>query len=337
MCDFKPLNKQNLLNEYSHLLKLDTNKILVIGDIMLDVYCFGSCNRISPEAPVPILEFTHEENMLGGAGNVIKNLVSYGANCEVISVVGNDISGNIILEKLQQLKVNSKFLIVDKTRKTTKKTRIISSGQQLFRIDNEDKHSISVEIEEIIINYVRDNISKYDIIIFSDYLKGVLTYKICSEIINLSKRNNVLTLVDPKGADYKKYKNIDLIKPNLKETELLINKKLHSNKDILDACKVLKEKLNCKYVVITLSDQGIAFFDEIFDIIPTEKTQVFDVSGAGDTVLATLAICLKQNYSLFDSCYFSNQAASIVIKKIGSSTTTISEVINKIKNDTRRN
>lgn len=314
--------------DYRRLFDLGEKKILVIGDIMLDVYQYGNCYRISPEAPVPVIDFVKEEKMLGGAGNVIKNLVSFGANCDIISVIGEDTSGSIISTKINDLKISNKLLIVDETRHTTEKCRIVSSGQQLIRIDKENKHPISNEIEDVVINYVKANINNYDVIIFSDYLKGFLTDRICSEVIKLSKNNNIVTLVDPKGSNYKKYNNIDLIKPNLKEAELLLNEKIQTEEDIKLACIKLKNLLRCKMVVITLAEKGVALFDDIFAVIPTQTCQVFDVSGAGDTVLASLAICLKQKYSLHDSCYFSNKAASIVIRKFGSNTTTIQEVIN---------
>jgi D-beta-D-heptose 7-phosphate kinase/D-beta-D-heptose 1-phosphate adenosyltransferase len=314
--------------KYKRLYNLDTKNILIIGDIMLDSYLFGQCNRISPEAPVPVVEFSKQENMLGGAGNVLKNLVSFGARCEIISVVGDDLPGKIVEEELVKLDIQTQLLFIDKTRKTTVKKRIISSGQQLIRIDKEDRHQINIEIEESIISFVKDNVFKFDVIIFSDYLKGVLTEKVCLEIIKIAKANNVLTLVDPKGVSCNKYKNIDLIKPNLKEAEILIGRKIITNDEIKSACFTLQEMLGCKYVVITLAEKGVAFLSDVFDIIPTQSTEVFDVSGAGDTVLASLSICLIQNYSLRDSCDFSNKAASIVVKKFGSTTTTINEIDN---------
>ena len=173
---------------------------------------YGKCIRISPEAPVPVIDFTNEEKMLGGAGNVLRNLLSFGANCEIISIIGDDLSGRGVLEKLNELEMNTNLIIIDKARKTTEKCRIVSSSQQLMRIDKEDKHPISEEIEKIIISHVKDKINEYNLIIFSDYLKGVLTDKVCSEIISIANNNNVQTLVDPKGANYKKYKNITLIK-----------------------------------------------------------------------------------------------------------------------------
>ncbi len=295
---------------------------------MIDIYQYGQCNRISPEAPVPVIDFTSEEIMLGGAGNVLKNLVSFGSNCDIISVVGNDISGRLVVEKFKELNIGTDSLIFDNTRRTTEKCRIVSTGQQLIRIDKEDKHPINNDIEEKIIKYINDNIQKYEVILFSDYLKGVLTEKICFEVIMLAKKNNIVTIVDPKGSNYGKYKNIDLIKPNLSEAEILIGKKIKSSEEIKTACEILKNLIGCKHVVITLAENGIALLNETFEIIPTKSCQVFDVSGAGDTVLASLAICLKQKYSLNEACDFANKAASVVIRKFGSTTTTIQEVMN---------
>jgi len=321
---------------YDELLNTKTKKVLVIGDIMLDVYQYGKCNRISPEAPVPVIEFTKEEKMLGGAGNVLRNLLSFGLQCEIISVIGEDLTGRVVLDNLNDLRINTSSLIIDNNRKTTEKIRIVSSGQHLIRIDKEEKHPISEVIEEKIISFVKNKINECDVILFSDYMKGVLTDNVCSEIIKIAKINKVLTLVDPKGENYKKYKNIDLIKPNLKEAEILLDRKINSVVEIEIASVKLKELLNCKQVVITLAEAGIAFFEEKFEIVPTHSCPVFDVSGAGDTVLASLTLCLVNNYSLRDSCVFANTAASIVIQKIGAEVTTVKDVIEEMKKTTNK-
>lgn len=308
---------------------IETN-ILVIGDIMLDVYQFGNCSRISPEAPVPVIEFQNEQKMLGGAGNVIKNLVSLGAKCDIISVIGNDSSGIEIIEQLKNINVGSNFICFDQSRKSSVKKRIISSGQQLIRIDSEDKFPVSEEIEDKVLKIVFEQIEKYDLILFSDYSKGLLTQRICHESIKIAKLKGVKTIVDPKATDYLKFYGADLIKPNLKEAESFLNKKINLDNCIEQACIELKELLNANKIVITLAENGIALLDDEFKLINTSPTQVYDVSGAGDTVLATLAVCLANNFSLYDSCDFANKAASIVIKKIGTETTTIEEILNLI-------
>jgi D-beta-D-heptose 7-phosphate kinase/D-beta-D-heptose 1-phosphate adenosyltransferase len=314
--------------KYNDLLNLKENKILVIGDIMLDKYVYGNCHRISPEAPVPIIEFKNEEDMLGGSGNVLKNLISFGANCDIISVLGDDIAGGVIIENIKKNNISIDNIVIDKTRKTTEKIRIISSNQQLIRIDKEDKFSINQMIEDCIISKIKENVKNYDVILLSDYSKGFLTRRLCSETIKLANENNILTIVDPKGDDYIKFEKAKIFKPNRKEAELFLNKKLVTKEDIKNACIDLKTKLKCESVVITLSEYGIALYDTEFHLIPTSDNKISDVSGAGDTVLASMAICLLKQYSLYDACEFSNKAASIVVRKFGSVTTTVQEIIN---------
>jgi rfaE bifunctional protein kinase chain/domain len=314
--------------KYKELLNLKENKILVIGDIMLDKYVYGNCHRISPEAPVPIIEFKNQEDMLGGSGNVLKNLISFGANCDIISVLGDDIPGGVIIEILKKNNISIDNIVIDKSRKTTEKIRIISSNQQLIRMDKEDKFSINQMIEDCIISNIKENINNYDVILLSDYSKGLLTRRLCFEIIKLANENNILTIVNPKGVDYIKFENARIFKLNRKEAELYLNKKLTTNEDIKNACIELKIKLKCQSVVITLSEDGIALYDNEFHIIPTSNNNISDVSGAGDTVLASMAICLLKKYSLFEACNFSNKAASIVIRKFGSETTTVQDIIN---------
>ena len=314
--------------KFNRLLNNNNCKILVIGDIMLDVYQFGNCNRISPEAPVPVIEFQYEKKMLGGAGNVLKNLITLGVKSDIISIIGNDSAGDEIIKLLNELKVNTEFIHLDYKRKTSEKKRIISSGQQLLRIDTEDKFSISEETESKVINFVLNNIQNYDLLLFSDYSKGFLTERICNEIIGIAKSNNVKTIVDPKGSDYLKFYGAYLIKPNLKEAENFLSKKIEINKNIEVACLELKKMLNLESVVITLAENGIALFDREYWLLPTSPTQVFDVSGAGDTVLASIAVCLANEFSLYDACDFANRAASIVIKKMGTESTTIQEILN---------
>ncbi len=314
--------------KFNRLLNNNNCKILVIGDIMLDVYQFGNCNRISPEAPVPVIEFQYEKKMLGGAGNVLKNLITLGVKSDIISIIGNDSAGDEIIKLLNELKVNTEFIHLDYERKTSEKKRIISSGQQLLRLDTEDKFSISEETESKVINFVLNNIQNYDLLLFSDYSKGFLTKRICNEIISIAKSNNVKTIVDPKGSDYLKFYGAYLIKPNLKEAENFLSKKIEINKNIEVACLELKKMLNLESVVITLAENGIALFDREYWLLPTSPTQVFDVSGAGDTVLASIAVCLANEFSLYDACDFANRAASIVIKKMGTESTTIQEILN---------
>jgi D-beta-D-heptose 7-phosphate kinase/D-beta-D-heptose 1-phosphate adenosyltransferase len=314
--------------DFSKLKNLNDISILVIGDIMLDKYLFGTANRISPEAPVPIIEVMYEEAMLGGAGNVIKNLVSFGSKCSVISVIGDDEAGQLVLDLLNEHGLDTSMIIKEDFRKTTQKNRIIANGQQVLRFDDESKESISKESEDLIIDHLKGNIKNYDTVLISDYQKGMLSDRLCKKVIELSNENNLMVIVDPKGIDYSKYKNATLVKPNLKEAEIVLNKKLKNNIELEEGLIELKKMLNSQFVIITLAENGIALFDTFFQILPTKQCQVSDVSGAGDTVLSSIAICLSKKLSLYESCLFSNLAASIVVRKSGSATTTIEEMMN---------
>lgn len=314
--------------KYKKLEEIKSFKVLVIGDIMLDTYQFGNCSRISPEAPIPIIDLVEEKFMLGGAGNVLKNVRSFGAGCNILTVIGPDRVGKEVINQLRELNIDTGTVFIDKSRKTTEKKRVLSSGQQIVRLDTEDRHPISKKIENAFINYVKKNIGDFKIIILSDYQKGILTYSLCRTIIEIANQNGIKTIIDPKGVEFKKYSGAYLIKPNLKEAEILLNKKIDLENSLEDSCNLLKKNISCSCVVITLAEKGMALLENKFTIIPTKVSQIFDVSGAGDTVIASLAICLACEFSLYDSCYFANRAASIVIKKIGSATTTVNDVIN---------
>jgi D-beta-D-heptose 7-phosphate kinase/D-beta-D-heptose 1-phosphate adenosyltransferase len=311
----------NILND------LNQTNVLVVGDIMLDKYLNGQANRISPEAPVPIIDIINEEVLLGGAGNVVKNLISFGVKCSIISVVGVDEAGNLVSELVDLIGVNNSLILKEANRVTTQKNRIIAGSQQVVRYDKESRDFISQKNEDQICQFISSNIDKYDIILLSDYNKGMLTHTLCQNIIELANSKNIMTVVDPKGNDYTKYKNSTLIKPNLNEAEIILDRKLISVKNIEQGLRDLKKMLDTKFAIITLAEKGIAILDNNFAIIPTKDCQVYDVTGAGDTVLSSLAICLSQGLSLYESCVFANLAASIVVEKSGSSTTTIQEIL----------
>lgn len=197
--------------------KNENPKILVIGDLMIDHYLWGKCERISPEAPVQIVNIDKESSVLGGAGNVINNLRALGSRVDVLSVVGDDYVANELKALLENIKVQSNMLIIEQNRKTSKKSRLIASQQQVLRYDNESIEDISSASEKEIINKLSANISNYDVVILSDYGKGVLTTKLTQEIISISNKNNVKVFVDPKGKDYSKYKGAYTLTPNKKE------------------------------------------------------------------------------------------------------------------------
>lgn len=302
-------------------------KILIIGDVMIDHYIFGDCNRISPEAPVPVIEFKKEQFTLGGAGNVLKNMIAFGVDIDIISVVGDDRDANIVISELLKIGVSTEGILKDSNRCTTIKSRILSVNHQLIRLDKEHTTPIDTTIAVSIINLLEAIISQYSIVLLSDYNKGLLTVRLLSDIFRICNMANVPTLVDPKGLDFTKYDGVTLIKPNKKEASAATGITIDSYDSLLLACKKIQVLTNCKQVVITMSEEGMAFYnDGVLQIIPTKAIDVIDVTGAGDTVLASLGLLLAKNSSLKDACEFANHAAAIVVSKVGSATASLVEI-----------
>ncbi|MFV7791034.1 D-glycero-beta-D-manno-heptose-7-phosphate kinase [Aliarcobacter lanthieri] len=300
--------------------------ILVIGDLMIDHYLWGNCDRISPEAPVQIVNVQKESSVLGGAGNVINNLVSLGAKVEVISVVGADIVADELKTLLKNINVSTSNLVIENKRKTSKKSRLIASQQQVLRYDMESIDDIDENSHTSIITTLTNSINKYNSIILSDYGKGVLTTKLTQDIIKIANDYNIKVLVDPKGKDYSKYKGSYTLTPNKKEAQEATNILIKDEKSLIEASKVLKEKCNLKVSLITLSEQGIAIFDDNLTIKPTVAREVYDVTGAGDTVIASIAFALGNDLSIDEAVSFANLSAGIVVGKIGSATATLDEI-----------
>nr|WP_260921357.1 D-glycero-beta-D-manno-heptose-7-phosphate kinase [Aliarcobacter butzleri]MCT7555332.1 D-glycero-beta-D-manno-heptose-7-phosphate kinase [Aliarcobacter butzleri] len=300
--------------------------ILVIGDLMIDHYLWGSCDRISPEAPVQVVNVKKESSVLGGAGNVINNLFTLGATVDVISVIGDDNVANELKSLLEKIKISTSNLIVENNRKTSKKSRLIASQQQVLRYDMESINDINEESHKKIISNLEKNIKKYSSIILSDYGKGVLTTKLTQDIINIANKNSVKVLVDPKGKDYSKYKGSYTLTPNKKEAQEATNIDIKDENSLINALKDLKEKCNLEVSLITLSEQGIAIFDENLTIKPTVAREVYDVTGAGDTVIASIAFALGNDLNINEAVSFANLAAGVVVGKLGSATTTLDEI-----------
>ena len=309
------------------MIKLNKKpNILVIGDLMIDHYLWGSCDRISPEAPVQVVNVKKESSVLGGAGNVINNLVTLGSVVDVISVIGNDSVANELKSLLEKIDVPTSNLVVENNRKTSKKSRLIASQQQVLRYDMESIDDINENSHKQIIQTLEKNIDKYSSIILSDYGKGVLTTNLTKEIIKIANKNSIKVLVDPKGKDYSKYKGSYTLTPNKKEAMEATNIDIKDESSLIEALKSLKIQCNLEVSLITLSEQGIAIFDDELTIKPTVAREVYDVTGAGDTVIASIAFALGNNLDIKDAIYFANLAAGVVVGKIGSATTTLDEI-----------
>jgi D-beta-D-heptose 7-phosphate kinase/D-beta-D-heptose 1-phosphate adenosyltransferase len=308
------------------VLKNFTPNILVIGDLMIDHYLWGSCNRISPEAPVQVVDVSKETTVLGGAGNVINNLVALGANVGVSGVIGDDDIGRELVEMLDEIKVDASNLIVQDGRKTSKKSRVIAVSQQILRYDKESKEDIDAQSVKSILDSISHNISSYDVVILSDYGKGVLTDELCAGIISLANKYGVKVLVDPKGSDFSKYKGAYLLTPNKKEAILATNIDIKDKQTLQEALLKLKVDADLDISLITLSEDGIATYDGELKIFPTVAKEVFDVTGAGDTVIASIAYALSAGKSIEETSRFANLAAGVVVGKIGSATVSLDEI-----------
>ena len=304
-----------------------TPKILVVGDLMIDHYLWGSCERISPEAPVQVVNVSSESVILGGAGNVINNLYALGAKVDVISVIGECKTSKELKRLLTDVKVDTQYLITQKDRVTSRKSRIIADQQQVVRYDRESNDEINIESQQAINKTFSTIINNYDIVLLSDYGKGVLTFDLTQSLISIASKNSKKILADPKGLDYSKYKGVYLLTPNKKEASEASNISIKDGKSLLKAIQILKKQCNLKVSLITLSEEGVAIFDNELRIHPTVAREVFDVTGAGDTVLASLGFALSSNKNIDEAVKFANLASGVVVGKIGSATASMNEII----------
>ena len=302
-------------------------KLLVIGDLMIDHYLWGSCERISPEAPVQVVNVKSESAVLGGAGNVINNLRALGAQVDVISVIGGCEISDELKNLLKNIEVDTQYLITQKDRITSKKSRIIAAQQQVVRYDRESTDEISSESQKQILASFKDIISNYDCILLSDYGKGVLTFELTQALIMLANKNGKKVLIDPKGLDYSKYKGAYLLTPNKKEASEATQVNIKDAASLAQAITQLKDECDLDVSLITLSEDGVAIYDDNLRTLPTVAREVFDVTGAGDTVLASLGFSLACDVGIDDAVKFSNLAAGVVVGKIGSATATLNEII----------
>lgn len=310
------MNYKDLFDKFNGL------QILVIGDVMLDAYVMGKVNRISPEAPVPIVSLENEDARIGGAGNVALNLLALGAKPIICGVIGEDTSGDKLLNLFEKNGISTDGLVKSMVRKTTVKTRVISNKQQLLRIDSESTFPL-LESEEIKLNNTIQNIINQGVdgIIFEDYNKGVLTDSVIQNTIKIAKEKDIPTAVDPKKENFLSYKGVSLFKPNLKELKegLNLNFDFNSNKDLFEkGIEVLEEKLQNEISFVTLSENGVFIKNQTEKYyVPAHMRSISDVSGAGDTVIAVATLCLISGASTKQIAEISNLAGGLVCEKSG--------------------
>jgi len=307
------------------LKKFRNRKVLIIGDFMLDEYIEGKVERISPEAPVPIVEARETTFRPGGAANVAVNVKSLGGSVTILGVVGNDEGGERLRKILNEKGIDTKLLLEDTSRPTTRKTRIISGSQQLLRVDWESKNYISKKLRRELLTYLLENYRNFDVIVISDYGKGVVTkelFEITGEI-----RRKTPVFLDPKERNFPIYRNVTAMTPNIKETFQAVGIKPISNEDAERAGKKLIEKFNLEYAVVTRSERGISIVTgKEVKHIPTRAKQVFDVTGAGDTVIASFSLAVAAGALPFEAGEIANLAAGIVVGKLGTATVTVEEM-----------
>ncbi len=308
-----------LLNSFNSFDKMN---VMIIGDVMIDAYLWGKVERISPEAPVPILSISKKEDRLGGAANVAMNIQSLGANPIMCSVIGEDSNAEKFCSILTELGITDEGIIKSKNRVTTVKTRAIGHHQHLIRIDEENDHVLNADEENQLLGKINSIIQtkKVDVIIFQDYDKGVLTETLIQAVTAIAKKENIKIVVDPKKRNFLSYNNLTLFKPNLKELKegLKIEFNHVDQKQLVEAAKLLRNKINAEMVMITLSEHGVLILNnEEHFIIPAHIRNISDVSGAGDTVISVAALCLAADMSMKELASLANLSGGLVCEKIG--------------------
>ena len=306
-------------------------KILVVGDVMLDKYYFGEVMRISPEAPVPIAHVTKVKETLGGAANVVHNLALLGCQTSIIGQVGHDNHGEIFLSKLKSLGVNYSGMI-ETSKPTTTKIRVISGHQQMIRLDFEDANELDTLTTDKLLKNFSEQLPNVDAVIISDYGKGVCTKKICREIIGACRAQKKSVVVDPKGDNWQKYFDASFITPNLKELNAVLPKKIPNvDNQIEEAAQKVIDEFNLRGLVVTRSAEGLTLIDnEKISHIKARAQEVFDVSGAGDTVIAVFTLALAGKIDSAAAAYLANVAAGVVVAKVGTYAVNRDELLNAL-------
>jgi len=320
------VNKSRLKKILSRFSKV---KVLVIGDLILDEFLWGDVSRISPEAPVPVVWVKSESFMPGGAANVANNIHALGGNVSLIGLVGMDERGRVLTDELDKKGIDVGGIVVDNERPTTLKTRIIAHHQQVVRIDREKLDGLSGSLLDQILDYVKEIIKNIDAIVIEDYGKGLVTPKLLQEVLKLARRHKKVVIVDPKEEHFPYYKGVTAITPNHHEAAKATGVKIKDDASLVKIGETLLKKLKCKGVLITLGENGMQLFEDSGKVthIPTVAQDVFDVSGAGDTVISTFTLALAAGANMREAAHISNIAAGVVVGKIGIGMATPEELL----------
>jgi D-beta-D-heptose 7-phosphate kinase/D-beta-D-heptose 1-phosphate adenosyltransferase len=311
------------------IAQFPTKRLIVVGDLMLDEFIWGEVRRISPEAPVPVVEIKRESWHLGGAGNVVANLVALGAQAIPLGLIGEDAAGVHLRDAFAACGVTTKGLIADMARPTTRKTRIVAHNQQMLRADREDRTSLSAALEEKVMAAFSQALAEADAVILSDYDKGLLTPRVLAETIAATQAQNKIVCLDPKIKNFAHYRKVDVITPNQFEAERAANLEITDDASLRNVAESIRAQLACRNVLITRGEHGMSLLaeDDTLRHIPTAAREVFDVTGAGDTVIATLSLALACGATLHEAAFIANHAAGVVVGKVGTATLTVGELL----------
>jgi D-beta-D-heptose 7-phosphate kinase/D-beta-D-heptose 1-phosphate adenosyltransferase len=309
-------------------------RAVVVGDLMIDRYLWGRVDRVSPEAPVPVVRLDGKSHAVGGAGNVARNLASLGLKVQLGGVTGVDEARDQLLSDLDSMGIDTLAVLSSDRQMTTVKTRIIAAHQQLIRIDEEDAAPLPYADQERLITSVAQRLAHAQVLVLSDYAKGVLTKRVCAELIRAARVARVPVLVDPKGRDFSRYRGATLITPNRAELAAATGAAADDLSELTEAAAKLRDELAIEYLVLTLSEQGMLLMGPgVRRHIPAQAREVYDVSGAGDTVIATFAACVAADLDREDTAHLANLAAGIVVGKIGTATTSAADLIAAVKGE----
>lgn len=326
------MNKKRIIEIINNFSK---KTILVVGDIIMDQYIWGNVSRISPEAPVPVVDVKEESYLLGGAANVLNNIISLGGKAMVCGVIGHDDIGRMIIHELRIREIDTGGIIVESDRPTTIKTRIVAHSQQVVRYDREKKEDINKNSREIIKGYLKNKLFEIDGLIISDYYKGVVTKELVKEIISIVNNRGLPILADPKVGHFDLYEGLTLITPNIFEASTGSGVSIHDNKSLEMAGMALIEKLRCKATLITRGEEGMTLIEDNREVtyIPAVAKKVFDVTGAGDTVIGVMALAIAAGATLKESAVIANHAAGIVVGKVGTAVIGVEELKRSLQVD----
>jgi rfaE bifunctional protein kinase chain/domain len=326
------IKKENLKKIIS---KFANKRILVVGDLILDRHVFGQVNRISPEAPVPVVWAKSENFKAGGAANVGMNLIDLGAQVTLCGLTGTDSFGQRLRSLLSKKKLATNFIFKDKNRRTTLKTRIIAHHQQVVRLDWESSDNFPEKITKNIINKLKNNFNKFDAVIVEDYGKGVVNPLLIKELISLCEKKNKIITVDPKEDHFQYYQGVTTLTPNLNEAQIATGMKARNKNEIKDIGRKLLNRLKPKSILLTLGEDGMMLFEkQKIKHIPTAALEVYDVTGAGDTVISLFTLALASGATSFEAAQIANLAAGSVVGQLGAATINKKELI-KIINEKR--